>query len=471
MLSRVIKEELKRVVGEANASFSKEDLLCYSYDATNTLYSPDAVVFPRTAEEISLIMKMANAENFPVIPRGAGTGFTGGSVPVAGGVVLSFERMTDIVEIDAENLTAIVEPGVNTWELGQEAAKSGLFYPPDPTSLKFSTIGGNIAECAGGPSAVKYGVTRDYVLGLEAVLPTGEIINTGVRTVKGVVGYDLTKLLVGSEGTLAVITKAVLKLLPLPASSRTLLAVFPDLNGAASAVAGIIRCRIIPSTLELVDAVSARSAGEFSGGLPTGGPLLIIETDGSPETVGREAGEIERICLEKGAVEVRKASDKKEVKELWKARRAISAALLKVRPNKINEDVVVPRSRIPELVTGIEEIAKRRGLLIASFGHAGDGNIHVNVMYDKKDEEESAEADGAVRDVFTLTLKLGGTISGEHGVGITKSKYLAMELGPDAIRVMKGIKQTFDPKGILNPGKIFPDVMKKEKEDERTEFA
>ena len=457
MISSSVKNELIRVVGAKNASFSREELVCYAYDATNKLSVPDAVVFPSTPEEISLVLKMANSEGFPVIPRGAGSGFSGGSVPVEGGVVVSFERMTKILEIDTENLVAVVEPGVVTWDLQQAVERLGLFYPPDPSSHRFSTIGGNIAECAGGPRAVKYGVTRDYVLGLEAVLPTGEIVTTGVRTAKGVVGYDLTKLLVGSEGTLGIVTKAVLKLLPLPEATKTMLATFPKMTDAAKAVSAIIRGKVIPSTLEIIDSVSIRCVEEYSkAGLPDVEAMLLIEVDGPKDGLERDCLTVEAICREHGAGAFRVAEDKEEVKKLWEARRSISAALFRVKPNKINEDIVVPRSKIPELVEGLGKISAAKGVLIASFGHAGDGNIHVNVMYDKKSEAESAAAEAAVNEVFKLTLSLGGTISGEHGVGTAKQKYLEMELSPAAIEAMKRIKASFDPKGILNPGKIFP---------------
>jgi len=457
MISSTVKSELSRIVGEKNASFSREELVCYAYDATNKISLPDAVVFPSSADEISLILKMANAEGFPVIPRGAGTGFSGGSVPINGGVVVSFERMKKILEIDTENLIAVVEPGVVTWDLQQAVEKLGLFYPPDPSSLKFSTIGGNIAECAGGPRAVKYGVTKDYVLGLEAVLPTGEIINTGVKTAKGVVGYDLTKLLVGSEGTLGVVTKAVLKLLPLPEATKTMLVAFPTMAGGARAVSAIIRGKVVPSTLEIIDRVSIRCVEEYTkAGLPDVEAMLLIEVDGPKDGLERDCRTVEAICREYGAAEFRSAEGKDEVKKLWEARRSISAALYRVKPNKINEDIVVPRSKIPELVEGLGRISAERGVLIASFGHAGDGNIHVNVMYDKKNASESTAAEAAVVDVFRLAIALGGTISGEHGVGIAKQKYLEMELSSAAIEAMKSIKRALDPKGVLNPGKIFP---------------
>jgi len=459
VISEAVKKKLSAIVGNDNASFSVEDLICYAYDATNKSFRPEGVLFPRSASEISLIFKLACAEGFCVVPRGAGTGFTGGSVPVQGGIVLSLERMTDIIGIDRENLTATVEPGVIGWELGQELLPLGLFYPPDPTSYKFSTIGGNIAECAGGPSAVKYGVTRDYVLGLEAVLPTGEIIKTGTATAKGVVGYDLTRLLVGSEGTLAVVTRAVLKLLPLPETKKTMLALFPSLNSAAEAVAGITGAGIVPATLELMDPASVACATEYTGAtLPVDTSLLLIEVDGAAEAVEKETARIEEILRANGVAEVKKAFEKKEVKDLWKTRRAMSAALFRLKPNKINEDVVVPRSLIARLIRGIEELRERTGLLIVSFGHAGDGNIHVNIMYDKKDEKEAEAAERAVADVFELTLSLGGTISGEHGVGTSKARYIGMELSTVEIAIMKGIKKVFDPKGLLNPGKIFPAV-------------
>ncbi len=456
MLTETVKNEIERIVGRGNASFSKEYALCYSYDATNNRFFPEGVVFPADAEEVSLILKMANSEGFCVVPRGAGSGFTGGSLPVEGGVVLSTERMNRIVEMDTENLMAVVEPGVVTGHLQEEAERLGLFYPPDPTSAKFSTIGGNIAECAGGPRAVKYGVTRDYVLGLEVVLPTGEIINTGTRTVKGVAGYDLTRLFAGSEGTLGVVTKAALRLLPLPEARRTILALFPALEDAARAASGIISSGVIPSVLELVDSSCLKCVEEYAGiRYPGVEALLLIEVDGRRTAVEEEAGEVERICSQKGASTVKTAMERKEVKELWKARRAISPALFKLKPFKINEDVVVPRSRIPDLLTGIREIAERRNIVIACFGHAGDGNIHANVMIDRKDPREAEEGEGAVRDIFELTIKLGGTITGEHGVGITKAPYLSMELDKVTIDVMRRIKKVLDPKYILNRGKIF----------------
>ena len=460
MLSPNIVKELTHIVGKENIQTSKEDLICYSYDATNQKFLPDAVLFPKNADEISLSLKLANKEGFPVVPRGAGSGFSGGSLPVEGGVVVSLERMNKILTIDTDNLTAVVEPGVITGEFQWAVEDLGLFYPPDPSSLKFCTIGGNVAECAGGPRAIKYGVTRDYVMGLEVVLPTGEIINTGTQTIKGVVGYDLTKLMVGSEGTLGIVTKIILKLLPLPEATKTMLAAFPNMRDAAKTVSKIISSKIIPSTLEFMDKNSVSCVEGYSKtGLSTDmEALLLIEVDGDSGLIEKQAETIKKVCLDYGAKEVRIAKDKREAKELWQIRRAISPSLAKLKPNKINEDIVVPRSKIPDAIIGIREISKRYKLINANFGHAGDGNIHVNIMIDKADKDEAAMADEAVREIFKLVLDIGGTISGEHGIGMTKMPYVGMELSKTTIDVMKKIKQVLDPKGILNPGKIFPQV-------------
>jgi len=365
--------------------------------------------------------------------------------------------MKKIIEIDTENLAAEVEAGVITGDLQGEVEKQGLFYPPDPTSFKFSTIGGNIAECAGGPRAVKYGVTRDYVLGLEVVLPTGDIVKTGGKTLKGVVGYDLTRLIVGSEGTLGVVAKAHLRLLPLPRARKMMLVKFSSLVDAARTVTGIINNRIVPSTLELIDNASLRCVEEFTQmGLGGVEALLLIEVDGREEAIEKDVAAIEAVCKENSATEFRCAADKFEVRDLWKVRRSISPALKRLKSLKLNEDVVVPRSKLVELITGVERISKERGVVIASFGHAGDGNIHVNIMVDKDDAKEMAAGLDAVREVFELTLSLGGTISGEHGVGTTKMPYIDMELGAASVDAMRRIKEALDPRGILNPGKIFP---------------
>ena len=418
---------------------------------------PDAVAFPVSAEEVRRTVLLANEHRFPVIPRGAGSGFSGGSVPVQGGLVLSLERMDRILSIDTENLVAVVEPGVVTETLKEEARKRGLFYPPDPASLKFCTIGGNIAECSGGMCAVKYGVTRDYVMGLEAVLGTGELIRTGVTTVKGVVGYDLTRLLVGSEGTLGIVTKAILKLIPFPETAATILAFFRSNHDGSSAVAGIIRERITPCAMELMDRTAIDCVREEAD-LPVpddAGCALLIEVDGPRESVSAEADRVEQACRQYGAIEVGRAGDAKGRERLWTLRRSISPALRKVNPVKINEDIVVPRSRLPEMMAFLADVASRRNLKIVNFGHAGDGNVHVNVMISGTDEEERRRADEAVSEIFGKTVALGGTISGEHGIGISKAPFLEMEVGPLGVSVMKRLKGCFDPNGILNPGKIF----------------
>jgi len=436
---------------------SLETRICYSYDATGKRFLPDAVAFPSTAEEVRQIVLLANRHLFPVVPRGAGSGFSGGSLPVHGGVVLSTERMDRIVAIDTENLYAVVEPGVVTETLKEEARSRGLFYPPDPASLKFSTIGGNIAECAGGMCAVKYGVTRDYVLGLEAVLGTGELVRTGVATAKGVVGYDLTRMLVGSEGTLGVVTRATLRLVPLPEAAATLLALFPGNREAAGAVNAVVAARVTPSAMELMDRTAIDCVQAVAPvPLPEGtGSALLLEVDGPEGAVARDADLLAEVCRSRGALEVRRASDARGREELWKLRRSISPGLRRLAPVKMNEDIVVPRSRLADMFEFLADLAARKRVRIVNFGHAGDGNIHVNVMTSGTDADETRRAEEAVEEVFRKTVEVGGTISGEHGVGIAKAPFLEMEVGPLGVSVMKRLKGCFDPNGILNPGKIF----------------
>lgn len=456
MDSKIIDEIIK-IAGKENVFSSVEDRKCYSYDARTDGVIPDLVVFPSSAREVSQILILANRYLFLVIPRGQGTGLTGGSVPVNGGVVLSFTRMNKILEIDTKNLIAIVEPGVITFEFQEEVARYGLFYPPDPASYKYSTIGGNAAECSGGPNSLKYGVTRDYVLGLEVVKPTGEIIHTGVRTMKGVVGYDLTRLFVGSEGTLGVITKITLKLIPLPEAKATILALFSEVEDAAEAVSAIIAARIVPSTIEFLDRASIRCSEQANPmGLPEDiGGLLLIEVDGAAESIQSQAEKVKRILIDRKAIQCTMTQDPKEADRLWQARRTLSQAIYNINPLKIAEDVVVPRSNIPALIRAIEAMGRKFGIPILSFGHAGDGNFHVNIMI-QDTPEQRAKAEEAVKEIFTETIKLGGTLSGEHGIGLSKSAYLGMELSPEAIATMQDIKKLLDPNNILNPGKIFP---------------
>jgi glycolate oxidase len=454
MLSPSVISDLRRIVGPSNLFTEPEELTVYSYDATRRSALPGAVARPVTAEEISRILKLANAERFPVVPRGAGTGMSGGSVPHRGGVVLSFERMDRIKEIDEADRLAVVQPGVITGDLQREVESRGLFYPPDPASSNFCTIGGNVAECAGGLRAVKYGVTRDYVLGLEVVLPTGEIIRTGARTVKSVAGYDLTRLIVGSEGTLGVVTEIILRLLPLPERVETLAAFFPAMKAALSVLPRITETRVLPRTLEFADRSALRAAeGYLEQDLSHGAnAMLLIETDGPAESALREMGEIEALCKEAGAGELARPRDRTEQEGIWKFRKSISPALYALKPVKINEDIVVPLGRLAAMLDAIETVARRHGLLIVNFGHAGDGNIHTNIMID---EEERPKAELAVREILEETVRLDGSITGEHGIGLSKSAYLSLEVGKDALSAMQRIKGALDPNNILNPGKIF----------------
>jgi glycolate oxidase len=374
-----------------------------------------------------------------------------------GGLVIVTNRLNRILEIDADNMTAVLEPGVITGDFQKAAAKYGLFYPPDPASLAFSTMGGNVAMCSGGPKAVKYGVTRDYLLGLEMVLPTGELIRTGTRTMKGVVGYDMTRLMAGSEGTLGIFTKIILRLIPAPESVRTMTAVFSNLDCAVEAVCGILRERIIPSTIELMDQPTIRAIEKHLRiGLPIEAEaFLLIEVDGPDALLDAQVARIEQICQKAGASRTEAAQSDEERDRLWLARRSISPALGQIRPGKINEDVTVPRTKIPELIRSIRSLAEKYDLPIVCFGHAGDGNIHTNIMLDRKNESERLRAGKAVEELFGIVLGLEGTISGEHGIGIAKSPFIELEVGESGLNAMRKIKQALDPLNIMNPGKMF----------------
>ncbi|MBP1733964.1 MAG: FAD-binding protein [Deltaproteobacteria bacterium] len=457
-MDNIIIDEIINIVGKVNALTSPEERKCYSYDARTDGATPDLVVFPTSAQDVSKILILANKYRFPVIPRGQGSGLTGGSIPLNGGVVITFTRMNRILEIDTKNLVAVVEPGVITFVFQEEVAKYGLFYPPDPASYKYSSIGGNVAECSGGPNSMKYGVTRDYVLGLEVVKATGEIINTGVKTMKGVVGYDLTRLFVGSEGTLGVITKIILKLIPAPEAKATILALFRQVEDTAEAVSGIVAAKIVPSTIEFMDQASIRCSEQAN---PMGIPediegLLLIEIDGNADAIQALAQRIKVVLMEHNATDVKLTQDPIEADKLWQARRVVSQATYNLNPVKIAEDVVVPRSNIPTLIRFLEDTGKKHGIPILSFGHAGDGNFHVSLMI-KDTEEDYAKAHTAVEEIFSETIRLGGTLSGEHGIGTAKAPYIGMELSPEVIETMRSIKAIFDPNNILNPGKIFVD--------------
>ncbi|RUM36449.1 MAG: glycolate oxidase subunit GlcD [Desulfobulbus sp.] len=454
---KIIKK-LAQCVGKTNLLTAPEELACYSFDGTGQSYMPDAVALPESADHVACLLRLANQYSFPVIPRGAGSGMTGGALPIYGGLVIVFSRMNRIIEIDPDNMIAVVEPGVITGELQTALKSHNLMYPPDPASLKFCSLGGNAAECAGGPSAVKYGVTRDYIIGLEVVLPDGRIMKTGVRTEKGVVGYDLTHLFIGSEGTLAVFTKLILRLLPLPEAKTTFLLSFSALAEATGLVSEIMAAGLIPSTLEYMDKTAVRVVRDKLSNPPPADTeaLLLIEFDGNRRDVEQMSEKFITFVKHKNSCSLRQAADTQETEELWLARRAISPATLSLRPHKISEDVVVPRSKIPELVAFTENLAAELRLIILTFGHAGDGNIHVNIMVDKTDKEEYARGLRAKKQLFTVVLDLGGTLSGEHGIGTTKAEFIPLELDETALAVMQNLKKLFDPNNILNPGKIFP---------------
>jgi len=459
VIDEALVAQLRQAVGAGHVRTDPATLSAYGVDALGRGAMPDAVAWPGNTGEVSAVARACHAARTPLVPRGAGSGYTGGAVPTRGGVVITLERMNRILEIDADNLLAVVEPHVVTGELQAAVERQGLFYPPDPASLARSVIGGNVAECAGGPRAFKYGVTKHYVLGLEAVLPTGDVIRTGGRTVKNVVGYDLTQLLVGSEGTLAVITKAVLRLIPKPAARATARATFRSVGEAVAAVLLLLRARVVPATLELVDAESLDAVAAHLGEAalaPLGtGALLLIEVDGSPEQVRGDEARVADACRRAGCTEFRLATDEGERQALWRARRELSPALRTIAPLKFNHDVVVPRSRVADLFDLVEHIRRESGLRVPCFGHVGDGNIHVNLMADDTPEARLRVA-AAERRLFEGVVALDGSISGEHGIGFAKAPFIGLELTPETIAVMKRVKAAFDPSGILNPGKIFP---------------
>ena len=450
--------QIEAIVGSQYLKVDKAQIREFGSDGTKLHAMPDAVAIPGSAEEISSILSLATRERFAVVVRGAGSGMSGGAVPTHGGLVLSMDRFNKILEIDKENMTATVEAGVITAKLKDAAAREGLLYPPDPASIKISSIGGNLAECAGGLRAVKYGVTRDYVLGLKVVLPTGEILSTGVHTMKGVAGYDLTRLIVGSEGTLAVIVSAVLRLVPMPEATQTMIAFFPNVAASTRAVTRILSSGIVPAVLELVDGLClSLIREEIQVSVPqASGAMLLIEVDGDKESVSGSVKGVQEQCEAEGCTGFIAADSDQESQLLWEARRNISPSLYKLRPHKVSEDIVVPRTKLPEMIQFLEELSQAHGIPIPVFGHAGDGNLHVNIMLDNDDPQEVSKAHHVVSRIFAKVLELGGTITGEHGVGITKRSYLHMEIPYAGLSLMRRIKAAFDPAGILNPGKIFP---------------
>ncbi|NLT94188.1 MAG: FAD-binding protein [Clostridia bacterium] len=448
---------LKAIVKDENVLTELEDRVCYSYDGTFKRGIPAVVVFPANTQEIVQIVKLANEEKIPIFPRGAGTGLSGGSIPQEGGIALVLTRMNKIKEISQEDLLAVVEPGVVVERFHQEVEKLGLFYPPDPASLKTCTMGGNVAENAGGPRAFKYGVTKDYVLGLEVVTPLGEVMRTGGRTVKNVTGYDLTRLLTGSEGTLGIITEITVRLLPKPKDKKTALVIFDTLMDAANTVKAIIYEGVIPATLEIMDKITINCVENHSKiGLPVDAEaILLIEVDGSKNQVQEDIAIIEKVCTANNCRKIEIASLPEDRERLWRARRAVSSAIVQLKPTKISEDATVPRSRIPEMVKRLRAIAEKYRIHLPVFGHAGDGNLHPNILTDKNDPEEMARVEQAVEEIFKAALDLGGTLSGEHGIGVMKKPFMEWELGEVGLDYLRRIKQAVDPNNILNPGKVF----------------
>jgi glycolate oxidase len=457
-----VTRALQQIVGEGDVLLGAEDMEPYAHDETVGLRAvPEVVVRARSTEQVAQIMRLAQRERVAVTPRGAGYGLSGGAVPVLGGIVLTLEKMNRILEIDQENLMVTVEPGVITGDIHRAVEAEGLFYPPDPASLDSCSIGGNLAEGAGGPRAVKYGVTKDYVCGVEAVLPSGEVITCGGKLVKNVTGYNLLQLLIGSEGTLAVITKIILRLIPLPKVQVDLLVPYDDFQAAADTVSDIIAQRIVPATIEFMERDSVLAVENLLGKEQPhrdAAAHLLIQLDGNQqEAVDADLDVVGEVCLERGARDVFVARDRNTRDRLWEARRTIIEALKHASPVNHMEDVVVPRAALPRLLKGIKEIASEQDVRIICFGHAGDGNVHVNVLKDDlTDERWAALVPVLTESLYKLSLSLGGTITGEHGVGATRRRYLPLALDEAQIRIMRGIKDSFDPNHILNPAKVFP---------------
>lgn len=458
MVADNIKSSLIQVLGKENVIFEPEDLLVLGYDATPGLYSaPDVVVYPTSTEAVQAVVNIAREAGLPITPRGSGSGLSGGSIPLKGGMVLCLNRMDKILEVDEENLTVTAQAGAITLNIATAVAEKGLFYPPDPASQKISTIGGNIMEDAGGLRCLKYGVTGDYVMALKCVLPDGTVVTTGGKSVKDVAGYSFKDLLVSSEGTLAIITEVTLRLIPPPQDKRTMLAYFDDIKTAGKAVSEIIAAKIIPSTMEIMDKTTINCVEDFvSIGLPRDiAALLLIEVDGHPAVVEEDGAKVVEVLNGVGATEVSMAKDNEEALELATARRFALSAMARVSPSTLMEDATVPRSYMPETFAEIERLAEKYDLTVGTFGHAGDGNLHPTVLCDERDADQMKRAHAFFDDLYTKVLAWGGTVSGEHGIGIAKRDYLARQVGPGGVAVMKRIKHAFDPDGILNPGKIF----------------
>ena len=449
---------LKKCVGDDNVYDDKAHLIAYCYDATRTRYQPDAVIFPRNEEDVSAILKYCNEHRIIITPRGAGSGFTGGSLPANGGVILAFEKhMNKILEIDMENMVAVVQPGVINMDLQRAVEAKGLFYPPDPASQEYSTLGGNVSENAGGMRAAKYGITKDYVMALRAVIPNGEIIRAGKRTIKDVAGYNISGILIASEGTLGIITEITLKLIAKPKMSQTAMGVFPTVNDAMNAVYKSMAAGVTPVAMEFLDNYSIRAVEQkYSKGLPIeAGAILITDVDGnSQEDLTTQLDIIEKAFAENGCSEFKRAQNKDESNALWFARRNVSQCITVYGSKKLNEDITVPRSKLPDLLAEIGKIAQKYKVTVPCFGHTGDGNVHTNVMVDGSDEKQLEIGHHAIEEIFKATVALGGTLSGEHGIGLSKAPFMHLAFSDGEMELFRSIKKAFDPNNILNPSKM-----------------
>lgn len=447
----------KKIVGAEHVLTAKEDLLCYSYDATpGYSHMPDVVISPGNTEEVSKVLALANNEKIPVYPRGSGTNLSGGTVPMKGGIVLLMTRFQNIIEIDAANLVAVVEPGVVVSYLNKAVEEFGLIYPPDPGTVATATLGGTVSENAGGLRGLKYGVSKHYVMGLEVVLADGRIFNCGGKNVKDVAGYDLTKLFTGAEGTLGVITKIIVKLVPAPETKKAMMAIFSNLDNAGSAISAIIASKIIPATLEIMDNATIRTVEDYAHvGLPLKAEaVLLIEVDGIAEVVEKEAAKVIEVLKANKADDIQVAKDAAQRDKIWAARRAALPALAKLRPTTFVEDATVPRSKVPDMIRAVNTAAAKHKVTIGTFGHAGDGNMHPTIVCDLRNQEEMIRVHKAMDDIFAAAIALGGTLSGEHGIGLGKLPYMEDQFGAVGMSVMRAIKKALDPNCILNPGKL-----------------
>ncbi|WP_456380944.1 FAD-linked oxidase C-terminal domain-containing protein [Hydrogenimonas sp.] len=449
---------LEKMVGKENVHHDKAHMIAYSYDATRERYQPDAVVFPRDEADVSAVLRYCNEHRIAVVPRGAGSGFTGGALPTDGGIVLALEKhMNKILEIDMDNMVAVVQPGVINMDLQKAVEAKGLFYPPDPASQEYSTLGGNVSENAGGMRAAKYGITKDYVMAIRAVRPNGDIIRAGKKTIKDVAGYNIAGILIASEGTLAVITEITLKLIAKPKLKKTAMGIFPSVESAMEAVYKTMASGVTPVAMEFLDNLTIRAVEEkFHKGLPVdAGAILITDVDGDlPEEITYQMDVIERVFHENGCTEFKKARDEAESADLWFARRNASQSITIYGSKKINEDITVPRSVLPELLHRIHDVALKYDVKVPCFGHTGDGNVHTNVMVDGSDPKQLEIGHKAIEEIFRITVDLGGTLSGEHGIGLSKAPFMHLAFTEEEMNLFRDIKRAFDPNNILNPGKM-----------------